>query len=306
MTELKLIPACSKPLLDAVFGNSELEILKLADESVDIICIDPPYLYLKNQKLEREFNEKLFFEQCKRVLTKDGIIILFGRGVSFYRWNCILDNLGFVFKEEIIWDKGYTTSPVIPISRHHETISIFCKGKAKIKKVKIPYLEQKKHNIPQIYDDLKRLISALNNPISLNRIKDFLENNNRGFDITRNCSKHLVTFGSKRLGSQDVNTMNSIEIGMNEKSIIKILSDRYSSIHPTQKPVRLLERLIQLCLPDKQKEEILVVDFFAGSFSCGEACFNLGVNFKGFEIDEEYYNYGVERLRKIKFQTSLF
>ena len=36
-----------------VFGDSEIEILKLKDESIDIICIDPPYLYLKNQKLNR-------------------------------------------------------------------------------------------------------------------------------------------------------------------------------------------------------------------------------------------------------------
>ena len=84
--------------------NSEL-ITKMEDESIDVILTDPPYLYLKNQKLDRPFDEQLFFSECKRVLAKDGFIVMFGRGISFYRWNGILDSLGFVFKEEIVWDK---------------------------------------------------------------------------------------------------------------------------------------------------------------------------------------------------------
>lgn len=48
-----------------------LEIMAtLPDESIDIICIDPPYLYLKNQKLERAFDEPKFFSECYRLLTK--------------------------------------------------------------------------------------------------------------------------------------------------------------------------------------------------------------------------------------------
>ena len=66
--------------------NSEL-MAKMEDESVDVILTDPPYLYLKNQKLERPFDEQLFFSECKRVLAKNGFIVMFGRGPSFYRWN---------------------------------------------------------------------------------------------------------------------------------------------------------------------------------------------------------------------------
>ena len=87
--------------------DNEKLMSRLKDESVDIICIDPPYLYLKNQKLEREFDEQLFFSECKRLLTKDGFIIIFGRGESFYRWNTILADLKFTFKEEIIWNKSH-------------------------------------------------------------------------------------------------------------------------------------------------------------------------------------------------------
>jgi len=338
---------CLKPLLDAVFGNSEEEILKIQSKSVDIICIDPPYLYLKNQKLERKFDENLFFQQCYRILANNGFIIMFGRGSSFYRWNTILEKLGLEFKEEIIWNKSHGTSPLMPLSRVHETISIFGKGKAKINKVKIPYLEQKSNDTDSICKDIIRMKSVLNNTKSLDAVLNYLQNNER--DTSDSWAKNMLSISSnitkedrsvsvirsvkdgmneksiirtdfyendnftkfdvtgKRMdGDRCVKVANSITQGMNEKSIIKEIRDHYTAIHPTQKPVRLLERLIQLCLPDKPKEEILVVDFFAGSFSCGEACFNLGINFKGFEIDEEYFNLGNERLKKLQYQTRLF
>jgi len=76
---------------------------------------------------------------------------------------------------------------------------------------------------------------------------------------------------------------------MNEKSIIKQNRDHYTSIHPTQKPVRLLERLLMLCVPNKPKQEITVADFFGGSFSTMEAAYNLGLNGISCEIDEEQH-----------------
>jgi site-specific DNA-methyltransferase (adenine-specific) len=117
---------------------------KLEAESINCILTDPPYLYLKNQKLEREFDEKLFFSECKRVLKKDGFVVIFGRGTSFYRWNCLLADMGFVFNEEIVWNKNMITSPVLPISRVHETIAIYAKSTGIIKKVKVPYVEMRR------------------------------------------------------------------------------------------------------------------------------------------------------------------
>lgn len=71
-----------------LYNADNLEVMAtLPDESIDVICIDPPYLYLKKQKLERPFDEQKFFAECKRLLTKKGFIVMFGRGTSFYRWN---------------------------------------------------------------------------------------------------------------------------------------------------------------------------------------------------------------------------
>ncbi len=150
----------AQPLIRLCHGDNTDVMRDLEDESVDVILTDPPYKYLKNQKLEVDFDETIFFNEVKRVLKKDGFIILFGRGTSFYRWNTMLADLGFNFKEEIIWDKSYCTSPLMAISRVHETISIHSKGKGNINKVKIPYLEMKSHNLDSVIQDVNRIKGA--------------------------------------------------------------------------------------------------------------------------------------------------
>jgi site-specific DNA-methyltransferase (adenine-specific) len=291
-------------------GNA-VGMKRIDDSSVDVILTDPPYLYLKNQKLDRPFDEAAFFNEVKRVLKKDGFIVMFGRGTSFYRWNTILADLGFVFKEEIVWDKGYCTSPLMNMSRIHETVSIFTKRNGTINKVKIPYLEMKEHDIGGVITDIKRLKAALKNTKSLDAVLAFLENNRRDTSdswkasnltiirIDRCGDEKAVKYGatsSKRTSTdRAANSIQSIIFGLNEKTIIKQSRDHYDSIHPTQKPVRLLERLLALV----SKEGDLVLDPFSGSASTAIAAHNTGRNFIGFEIDREFYEAGAKRLNRV-------
>jgi site-specific DNA-methyltransferase (adenine-specific) len=272
-----------------------LGMKNIASESVDVILTDPPYKYLKNQKLEVDFDETIFFNEAKRILKKDGLIVLFGRGTSFYRWNTMLADMGFNFKEEIIWDKSYTSSPVHVLNRVHETVSIHTKLSGTLNSVKIPYLEQKSENIEGIISDIKRIKSALNNEISFDSIIDYLKTGLRNDFKTKRTSNFNTSLQTKALGRQEVNTMMAIKEGMKEKSIIKALREHYKLIHPTQKPVRLLERLLALV----SKEGDLILDPFSGSGSTACACINANRNFIGFEIDEEYYLASKERIDSI-------
>lgn len=65
-------------------------------------------------------------------------------------------------------------------------------------------------------------------------------------------------------------------------------------LHPTQKPVALLEYLIKTYTD----EGAAVLDTFAGSGSTGVACLRTGRRFIGIELDETYFNIACERLRK--------
>ncbi|MDV3982802.1 site-specific DNA-methyltransferase [Elizabethkingia anophelis] len=326
-----------------LYNEDNLEVMKrLSNESIDVICIDPPYLYLKNQKLERPFDEYKFFSECRRLLTKNGFIVMFGRGESFYRWNTILSDLKFTFKEEIIWNKSHCTSPLMNLSRVHETIAIFCKGKAGINKVKVPYLEMKSNDIDSVIGDVKRMKSILKNTKSLDAVLNFLENNVRdksdsweanNLSISSNITKEQrevsvvrsiknglneksiirtdrtecdtftkfeVTGDKRQTGDRCANAMQSICFGLNEKSIIKEIRNHYKAVHPTEKPVRLIERLLALVIPEsKPREEIVVADFFAGSMSCMEAVYNMGMQGIACEIDKEYFEAGIQRIEEL-------
>ena len=292
-----------------LYNANNLEVMAtLPDESIDVVCIDPPYLYLKNQKLERPFDEHKFFAECKRLLTKKGFIVMFGRGTSFYRWNTILDDLGFVFKEEVIWNKKRSTTPTLAIGRRHETISIYSE-KGKINRCKMPYIEKKKYNIDSLVSDIKVIKSAIKNSDKLDKILRYLEGDTSLLHLNK-FRKHKWETGIKGNTLLENDRMlvlvKSIVEGANEESIMIEGLDAYrSSIHPTQKPVRLLERLLSLVIPkDKPRNEIVVADFFAGSMSCMEAVHNMGMSGIATEIDQEYFEKGKQRIMQL--QPKLF
>lgn len=86
------------------------------------------------------------------------------------------------------------------------------------------------------------------------------------------------------------------------KSIIKINKQINGNIHPTQKPVELLEYLIKTYT----KEGDLVLDFTSGSGSLAVACINTQRKFICIEKDKDYYEASVKRLEEHQKQLTLF
>ena len=78
--------------------------------------------------------------------------------------------------------------------------------------------------------------------------------------------------------------------------------DGYDRIHPTQKPVNLYKFLLQ----NFAKQGMKIVDTHLGSGSIAIACHNLHRNLIACEIDPEYHNNAVERLKMHQRQTRLF
>ena len=73
-------------------------------------------------------------------------------------------------------------------------------------------------------------------------------------------------------------------------------------IHITQKPVALYQWLLKNYA--KQGDKIL--DTHLGSGSIALACHDMGFDLEGYEIDEEYYNGAVKRLKKHQQQIRMF
>lgn len=71
--------------------------------------------------------------------------------------------------------------------------------------------------------------------------------------------------------------------------------ERSCGKHPTQKPLRLLYRILQTCT----KEGFTVLDPFAGSCTTGIAANLMGRKFIGIDMNKEYLDYGIRRKLEI-------
>ena len=78
-------------------------------------------------------------------------------------------------------------------------------------------------------------------------------------------------------------------------TIIKFNRDR-SRLHPTQKPVALMEYLIKTYTDEGE----VVLDNVMGSGTTGVACKNTNRNFIGMELDEDYFKIAKERIENHK------
>lgn len=80
------------------------------------------------------------------------------------------------------------------------------------------------------------------------------------------------------------------------------MKNKEHRIHPTQKPVALYKFLL-----DKYaNKEMKILDTHIGSGSIGVACWDLGIDLVGYEIDKEYYDNARKRIEQHTLQTQLF
>ena len=81
-----------------------------------------------------------------------------------------------------------------------------------------------------------------------------------------------------------------------------ILMQEGGTIHPTQKPVKLYEWLLM----NYAKEGDKILDTHLGSGSIALACHNLGYDLTACELDAEYYNAAMKRLKQHQQQLTMF
>ena len=80
------------------------------------------------------------------------------------------------------------------------------------------------------------------------------------------------------------------------------MKNKETRIHPTQKPVKLYEWILDNYANEGDK----ILDTHLGSGSIALACHNRGFDLTGFEIDKEYFDNAVERLRVHQSQLTIF
>ena len=122
---------------------------------------------------------------------------------------------------------------------------------------------------------------CLYNPILIDKNKKNIRPNKR-------VGKSNGTYGNFKFDSDRTIPINK---GY-PQNLINIDRIGSNSLHPTQKPVALLEYLIKTYTLENET----VLDFTMGSGSTGVACVNTNRKFIGCELDESYFNIALERI----------
>ena len=176
---------------------------------------------------------------------------------------------------------------------------IFTKGNGTINRVYKEYTDEifnydDKDYIQILEHDITRLIGKINNIKNFNEYEKW----RNGGIKTNHKSKFKVTVNDLNYtNDRSYGVLNKYNKGSVVKSIVSIYNSvrsSHSQIHPTEKPVKLMEILIELV--DNNLNDFTVFDPFSGSAATGVACYNLNKNFIGCEIDNEYYNAANKRI----------
>ena len=116
-------------------------------------------------------------------------------------------------------------------------------------------------------------------------------------DVPQNYTKSKGEIAFKSFG-HGVDLVNITWHGMLQYD----MKNKEVRIHPTQKPIRLYEWILDKYAKDGDR----ILDTHLGSGSIALACHNRGYSLDAYEIDEEYLNAAADRLRIHQSQLTIF
>ena len=101
-------------------------------------------------------------------------------------------------------------------------------------------------------------------------------------------------------------TMSQVEMAVTSfdspARLVKINSNQSDRIHPTQKPVKLYEWLLM----NYAKKGDKILDTHLGSGSIAIACHNLGFELTACELDKDYFEASIKRIKNHISQIRMF
>ena len=248
-------------MIDLLKGDC-LELMKsIPSGSVDAIITDPPY-GTTACKWDSVIDFDLMWLELNRIIKPNGAIVLFGSEPfsSALRMSNIKN-----YKYDWIWNKvlgkNFLLAKKMPL-KSHEIISVFYKKQPTYN----PQRTEKKSEATLKRE--KRKMDCNDKSISehYGRIKRVNSDSDYKYPVT------IQTFKQQNKSNQF------------SKKVL----------HPTQKPVELMEYLIKTYTNENET----VLDFTMGSGSTGVAAKNLNRNFIGIEQDENYFNIAKERINE--------
>lgn len=224
----------------------------IPDNSIDCVICDLPYNITKLTWDILIPFDKLW-EQYNRIIKPTGNIILFSSGMFTYK---LIESNIKNFRYKLIWKKnvptGMSSAKYRPM-KYYEEICVFGNSKATY------------------------------NPIMKERVG--IGKACYNYDHYCGDSNHLQFNKQKKRYDPDwVQPSDVLEFN--------VVPNRNGKLHPTQKPVELVEYLIKTY----SNEGDIVLDNCMGSGTTAIAAINTNRNFIGFELDKNYFDIANERI----------
>lgn len=262
-------------------GDTIEEMKKLPDNAVDMVLCDLPY-GTTPLSWDKVIPADILWLQYNRVVKPNGAIVLFGS--QPFTSMLVASNYRH-FKHEIIWEKqrasNFMQVKSAPL-KYHENILVFGTNNSGLKTFnpqKYPVIE---------LDEIMAYDKRQMQDFLVNKRYDQFGKVDRRKTINDGGMSTNFTSGSQyRSRNKDTGFRNP-------KSVVKFNKPLNSNVHPTQKPVPLLEYLIK----SYSNENDVVLDNTMGSGSTGVACVNTNRDFIGIELDEKYFRIAENRINQ--------
>lgn len=240
-----------------------LEILpKISDSSVDLVLCDLPYGTSVVHKWNKSLPIERLWEQYNRIIKRNGVICLFGTQPFSSFLVCSNPEM---YRYMWFWKKenptGFLNANYKPLNAIEEIV-VFSKATVgSLSKFPIPY-----------------------HPPTLKTVNKTKRNR------TESTWREAMGYTGKN------NVLNSGKEYSQKytgypTTILEYPREKHQ-VHPTQKPTKLLEFLIQTYT----EENDLVLDNCMGSGSTGVACQNTNRSFIGIEKENRYYEIALKRI----------
>ncbi len=239
-------------MIDLIHGDC-LDIMKeIPKKSIDLILCDLPY-GTTQCSWDVVIPFDELWEQYDFVLKETGIVVLFSSGLFTID---LINSNRKDFKYKLIWKKnvptGMSSAKYRPM-KYYEEICVFYKKKGTYN----PQMKPREGVGKTCYN--YDHYCGKSNHVDYEKVK-------------------------KRYDPDFVQPSDILEFN--------VVPNRKGKVHPTQKPVELLEWLVKTY----SNENDIVLDNCMGSGSTGVACKNLNRNFIGIENNKEYFEIAERRL----------
>ena len=256
------LPIFPEPNIELMQGDCLELMSSIPDGSVDMVMADPPY-GTTACKWDSIIPLEPMWEHLKRVIKKNGAIVL--TASQPFTTTLISSNMG-MFKYCWYWKKSKATnyhhSPNMPL---------------KIMEDAIVFSHAPIGHVVQLGN--KRMEYT---PLGITEGKTIIKQRPDLSDLKLYRKSH------KRYSSEGYRCKNE-----NYPTVLLEIKSASNTVHPTQKPVALMEYLIKTYTNESET----VLDFCMGSGTTGVACRNLNRDFIGIEKDPECFKIAEERVK---------